>query len=353
MKTAEADVGPVVAEGGKSSARSLMSGRAPLPIALVITLALFWGLGYWNGASTTSLLSLTIWGVMLGGIISLGAIGLTLVYGVIKFPNFAHGELVTLGAYFAFVIAPFLPASEPLRPFSFGSELIIAMILAMPATALVALAVDRVLFRPLRNRGASLVLFAMASLAGAFFLRSCIYLIWGSNFHFYYPGRSNPVLHLGAGLRVQADQIFVLIVAIILVALTWFLLARTRMGKAMRATANNPDLAQVRGINTERVIAATWILGASLAAAGGVMYGLASQLRPEMGWVLLLPMFAAAILGGIGSPVGAIVGAIIIGIAWQVSASFLDPTYGPAVAFILLVIVLILQPNGLFGEKGA
>ena len=140
--------------------------------------------------------------------------------------------------------------------------------------------------------------------------------------------------------------------ALLLVVLTWLLLERTRMGKAMRATANNPDLAQVRGINTERVIAWTWILGASLAAAGGVMYGLASQLRPEMGWTLLLPMFAAAILGGIGNPIGAVVGAIIIGIAQQVSASFLDPAYGPAVAFVLLVIVLVLRPNGLFGREG-
>jgi branched-chain amino acid transport system permease protein/neutral amino acid transport system permease protein len=124
------------------------------------------------------------------------------------------------------------------------------------------------------------------------------------------------------------------------------------MGKAMRATANNPDLAQVRGINTERVIAWTWILGASLAAAGGVMYGLASQLRPEMGFWLLLPMFAAAIVGGLGSPIGAIAGAVIIGVAQQVSSSFLNPAYGPGVAFILLVIVLVLQPQGLFGQGG-
>ena len=216
----------------------------------------------------------------------------------------------------------------------------------------VALGTDRVLFRPLRTRGASLVLFAMASLAGAFFLRSVIYLIWGSDFIFYYPGRANPALNLPLGVNVQADQIFVFALTLLLVALTWLLLERTRMGKAMRATANNPDLAQVRGINTERVIAWTWILGASLAAAGGVMYALASQLRPEMGFLLLLPMFAAAILGGIGNPVGAVIGAIVIGIAQQVSASFLNPAYGPAVAFVLLVIVLVLRPNGLFGREG-
>ncbi len=333
-------------------ALAALRSRWALGLALLLTLVVFWILGQRQGASLTDLLSLTVWGVMLGGVVSLGAIGLTLVYGVLKFPNFAHGALLTLGAYGAFTIASFLPAGPPLRPFSFGWELMAALVLAMPLVSIVALAVDRVLFRPLRGREASLVLLAMASLAAAFFLRSGIYLIWGSDFLFYYPGRANPALELPLGIRIQADQIFVFVLAMILVALTWLLLERTRMGKAMRATANNPDLAQVRGINTERVIAWTWIVGASLAAAGGVMYGLASQLRPEMGFWLLLPMFAAAIMGGLGSPVGAIVGAVIIGVAQQVSSSFLNPAYGPGVAFVLLVIVLVLRPQGLIGQGG-
>jgi branched-chain amino acid transport system permease protein/neutral amino acid transport system permease protein len=123
------------------------------------------------------------------------------------------------------------------------------------------------------------------------------------------------------------------------------------MGKAMRATANNPELAQVRGINTERVIAWTWIMSGALAAAGGVMYGLASQLRPEMGFWLLLPMFAAVIMGTIGNPRGALVGAIIIGVAQQVSTAFLNPAYGPAVAFVLMVLTLLIRPQGLFGGE--
>lgn len=338
------------APGG--SALAALRSRTGLSLALALTLAIFWGLGARQGASASQLLSLTVWGVMLGGIIALGAIGLTLVYGVLRFPNFAHGELVTAGAYTAFSLMAVLPAGAALRPFSFGPELIVAMLLAIPVVCAVALAMDRVLFRPLRQRSASLVLFAMASLAGSFFVRSVIYLIWGSDFMFYYPGRANPALHLPFGVNIQADQIFVFVLALVLVALSWILLERTRMGKAMRATANNPDLAQVRGINTERVIAATWILGAALAAAGGVMYGLASQIRPEMGWTLLLPMFAGAILGGIGNPIGAVVGAIIIGVAQQVSASFLNPAYGPAVAFVLLVIVLVIRPTGLFGREG-
>lgn len=329
-----------------------LRSRTALGLALLLTLVVFWLLGQRQGASLSDLLSLTIWGVMLGGIIALGAIGLTLVYGVLKFPNFAHGELVTLGAYGAMTFVALLPVGAPMHPFSFGWELMAGLILSMPAVSLIALAVDRVLFRPLRVRVASLVLLAMASLAASFFLRSAIYLVWGSDFLFYYPGRANPAIDLPLDIRVQADQLFVFGLAVVLVILTWVLLERTRMGKAMRATANNPDLAQVRGINTERVIAWTWIVGACLAAAGGVMYGLASQLRPEMGFWLLLPMFAAAIVGGLGSPVGAIAGAIIIGVAQQVSSAFLNPAYGPGVAFILLVIVLVLQPQGLFGQGG-
>lgn len=337
----------------KARAGGLALGRRPVFAAvLFLILALFWLLGWARGSSLGDLLSLTIWGIMLGGIIALGAIGLTLVYGILKFPNFAHGALITIGAYTAFAVAQRLPAGPPLTPLSFGWELMVALVVALPVVAVVALIVDAALFRPLRKRGASLVLFAMASLAATFFLQSVIYLIWGSDFHFYYPGRPNPALELPLGIRVQADQIFVFVLALVLVALTYFLLEKTRMGKAMRATANNPDLAQVRGINTERVIAWTWIIGGALAAAGGVMYGLASQLRPEMGFFLLLPIFAAAIMGGVGSPMGALVGAVIIGIAQQVSASFLNPAYGPAVAFVLMILVLVVQPQGLFGQSG-
>lgn len=333
-------------------AGGLLRSRMGFSVILFLVLVLFWAIGLARGAQLSDLLSLTIWGVMLGGIIALGAIGLTLVYGVLKFPNFAHGELITFGAYITFVLIQFMPQGPVLRPFSFGWELMVGLLISMPIVAAIALAMDRFLFRPLRRRGASLVLFAMASLAGAFFLRSVIYLIWGSDFRFYYPGRANPALQLPFGVRVQADQIFVFVLALILVGLTYLLLEKTKMGKAMRATANNPDLAQVRGINTERVIAWTWFIGGGLAAAGGVMYALASQLRPEMGFFLLLPIFAGAIMGGVGSPVGALVGAIIIGVAQQVSASFLNPAYGPGVAFILMVLVLVVQPQGLFGKSG-
>jgi branched-chain amino acid transport system permease protein/neutral amino acid transport system permease protein len=128
-------------------------------------------------------------------------------------------------------------------------------------------------------------------------------------------------------------------------------LVKTRIGKAMRATADNPELAQIRGINTERVIAWTWAIGGGLAAAGGVMYALASQLRPDMGFALLLPMFAGVIMGTIGNAFGALVGCVVIGVAMQLTSAFMSPAYGPAVAFGLMVLTLLLRPQGLFADK--
>lgn len=331
--------------------RERLSGRAAMGTGLVLILIVMWLMGLVMGTGLQQLLSLTIWGVMLGGIIALCGMGLTLCYGVLKFPNFAHGALVTLGAYISFAVVQLMPQSAPIWRFSFGWELLVGMVIAMPITGLVAVIIDRLLYRRLRASNSALVLFAMASLGMAFFLRSVIYLLWGSDFHFFYVGRANPALHLPLGVRVQADQFFVLGLVVVLALLTYLLLAKTKVGKAMRASADNPDLAQVRGINTERIIGWTWMIGGGLAAAGGVMYGLASQLRPDMGFTLLLPIFAAVILGSIGSAFGALVGAIVIGIAMQVTSAFMSPAYGPAVAFALMVLALVVRPQGLFADK--
>ena len=333
--------------------RAALRTRTAMLVALAVVLLLLLWAAVAQDVSARRLVSLAVWGVMLGGVIGLGGIGLTLIYGVLKFPNFSHGALVTLGAYIAYTVVLAWPGQSPaLGPFSFGWDLIVGMIVAMPLVGAVALGLDRVVYRRLRRQHSPLVLFAMASLAMAFFVRSIIYLVWGSDFHFYYQGRPNPAIDFPFGVRVQADALFILGLAFALVAAVYLLLARTKMGKAMRATANNPELAQIRGINTERVIAWSWIMSGALAAAGGVMYGLASQLRPEMGFWLLLPMFAAVIMGSIGNPRGALVGAIIIGVAQQVSTAFLSPAYGPAVAFVLMVITLLIRPQGLFGGSG-
>jgi branched-chain amino acid transport system permease protein/neutral amino acid transport system permease protein len=188
----------------------------------------------------------------------------------------------------------------------------------------------------------------MASLGMAFILRSLIYIIWGPQFLFY-TQELRPAWELPLEVRLRPDQLFIVVLALVFVGLLYLFLQRTKLGKAMRATADNPQLAWICGIDTQRVTAWTWLLGAALAAAAGVLYGIDAQLRPDMGWSFLLPLFAAVILGGIGSPVGALVGGLILGVVQQVSTAFLLPTYKPAMAFLVLIILLLARPRGLFG----
>ena len=151
-------------------------------------------------------------------------------------------------------------------------------------------------------------------------------------------------------VRIPPDDIFIAIVAIILVVGVYLVLTRTKMGKAMRATADNPELALVSGINTQRVIRWTWGMGAVLAATAGVLLAVfQAQLLPIMGWKFLIPLFAAVILGGIGNPYGALVGAFVIGVTSEVSTQWINPGYKPAVAFAIMIGMLLVRPRGIFG----
>ncbi len=297
---------------------------------------------------------LIVYGILLGSIIALGAIGLTLIYGILRFANFAHGDLMAVGAYVVlFVVAWLFPhlgiKAAPWSPLSFGWPMLVGLVAALPVTGALAVAIDRVLYRPMRARRVSPVMLAMASLAMALVLRSLIYVLWGPEFVFYTTAL-RPAWQLPLGIRIKPDQLFIFGLAALLVVLLHLFLQRTRMGRAMRATADNPQLALVSGIDVDRVVTWTWMLGAGLAAAAGALYGIDSQLRPDMGHNFLLVFFAAVILGGIGSPAGALAGGLILGIAQQVSTAFILPTYKPAVAFLLMIGILLVRPRGLFGE---
>ncbi len=334
--------------------RALMASRLGGAILLLMVFAIILVATLVKDVPTQQLVSLTVRGLMLGGIIALGAIGLTLISGVLKMANFAHGDFMSLGAYMALLAIALLPTGQPMGPFSFGPEFLAALLFAMLAVGFVAWLFDRYIYRRLRARRTMSVVIAMASLGVALLVRSIIYISWGGDFSFYYAGRARPATaELFMGIRVRPDQLFILGLAVVFIILIWFVLERTRLGKAMRATADNPDLARISGINTDRVVMWTWFIGGALAGASGVMYGLDAQLRPEMGWFLLLPLFASVILGTLGNPYGALVGALVIGVAWQVSSAFLNPAYGPAVAFVVMIIVLLFRPQGLFGKAGS
>ena len=300
------------------------------------------------------MLELTVYGIVFGSIISIGAIGLSLVFGIIRFANFAHGDLMTTGAYVALFMVTWALAWIPDTNFgqlSFGWRMLIAFPVAMFVVACVAIALDRILYEKLRRKKSSPVIMAMSSLGAAFILRMLILIFWGADSLFYQPGVLRPALQLPLGVKIRPDQILILVTVFGLVALLHLFLQKTKLGKAMRATADNMELALVSGIDTERVIIMTWGIGGALAAAGGILYGIDVQLHPYMGWNFLIPLFAATILGTIGNIYGALVGGLVIGIAQQVSTAFIMPTYKPAVAFILMILILLVRPKGIFGGK--
>jgi len=306
------------------------------------------------GLSPVIKMNLLVNGVFLGSVIALGAIGLTLVYGILNLGNFAHGDYMAVVAYVTFLLVEsLLPAigieGAGLGPFTFGYPILIALPIAAATVATGAMALDVLVYRKLRDRGASAALLMMASLGVAIALRGLVQLIWSGDTQ-HYPRESRQVYHLPMDVRIPPDSLFIAIVAVVLVLGVYVLLTHTRMGKAMRATADNPTLALVTGINTKHVIWWTWGIGGALAAIAGVLLAvLQAQLLPIMGWKFLIPLFSAAILGGIGNPYGALVGALAIGVSMEVSTQWVNPSYKPAVAFAIMIVMLLARPRGLFG----
>jgi branched-chain amino acid transport system permease protein/neutral amino acid transport system permease protein len=300
------------------------------------------------------MIELTFYGIVFGSIIALGAIGLTLVFGIIRFANFAHGDLMSTGAFFALfmttVVLPWLGIPDTnFGSLSFGWRMLIAFPVSMVVVGGIAIVLDRILYKKLRAQKSHAVILAMSSLGAAFILRMLILILWGADTIVYRPGLLRPAIELPFGIKMRPDQMLILILVFILVGSLHLYLQKTKMGKAMRATADNMDLALVSGIDTERVIILTWGIGGALAAAGGILYGIDVVLHPYMGWNFLIPLFAATILGTIGNMWGALVGGLVIGIVQQLSTAFLLPTYKPAVAFMAMILILVIRPKGIFG----
>ncbi len=281
---------------------------------------------------------------MLGTIYAMGAIGVSLIFGILRFAHFAHGDMMTLGAYLAL---PFV--------LGLGWSPYLALPMAMIGAAICAVAIDRLFYKPLRDKPTIILL--VASFGIALMLRSVIQFIWGPLGQVYEKGFQKPLRldFLLDGLRIQERHIYMVLLAAFLVVLLHLFLTRTKNGKAMRALSDDPELARVSGINTEYIVMWTWVLGASLAGAGGVLLGMDTQINTLMGWNMLLPVFAAAILGGIGKPYGAIAGGLVIGMAEELSAypiigdtALLSPTYKSGVAFAIMVAMLLWRPSGLF-----
>ena len=293
-------------------------------------------------------------GLIAGALIGLGAIGVTLTYSILRFANFAHGEFVSFGAYATLLLAAvigafFAGADQSIGPFSFGWGIILAGVAAMALTGALALGMDYLLFGRLRDKGAAITT-VMASFGASMALRSLLEFAFTSR-PAYFSRDLQIALPIGLGIRVTPDQIALLAMTAALMIGVHLLLTRTQIGRAMRAVSENPALARVAGVNVAGVIRAAWLIGGALACAAGVMLGLLVQIRPFMGFDLLLPMFAAAILGGIGSVPGALAGALIVGVSEAATVQMIGAEWRAAVAFLLLIGVLLVKPTGLFGRS--
>jgi branched-subunit amino acid ABC-type transport system permease component len=327
-------------------------------------------LGLWAAITMRPLL---VAGVVAGAVLSLGALGLTITYGVFRFADLSYGLSIMLGAYLtlffytgrirrsaleigdAIVPANFgnLPhATAQIGDFSFGYGFFLAILAAAVVMILILLFIDWAVyarFRRRRKTGGVLSL-TIVSFGLAYITIGVINALWGTfprsltgGFH---PARTYPL-----GIAIKSDELFMLAGAATLTAVAYIVIFRTTTGKAMRALADNPSLAQASGIDIEKTVRLTWALVAILATVAGALIALQSQLNPQLGLAILLPLFAAAAVGGLGNPLGALVGGITVGIAEDLSVAFISPTYKIGVAFAILAAVLLFKPTGLLGTR--
>jgi neutral amino acid transport system permease protein len=310
----------------------------PWMVAVLIIAAIFLALVITNGLHAVAQTGLN--GLSLGSIYALGAVGLTLVYGILKLVNFAHGDFLTFGAYMAYLVNV-----------TWGMPLVIGVFWAMIATAGLGLLLERVLWRPMRAKHAGFLQLILMTIGLAFLLRAIIQWFWSTDVRVLDVDSTSTVDFLG--LRIGQTQLIVVIVGIVVLVGIGLMLRLTLIGKRMRALSDDLELAETAGIDTGRVITYTWIFSGVLAGLAGVLAAAITDLKPEMGFELLLPIFAAVILGGIGDAFGALAAGMVIGVMTEWSTLVIDARWKTAVGFVVLIVVLILRPQGIFGKAKA
>jgi len=325
-----------------------------------------------TGAVATSTFGTFLWeGIVFGMAIGLAGIGLAMTYSILQFANFAHGDLITSGAFVGwsvvFVVVGLGEAAMETLVLVGGPEsvigdleialtetplgLFVGFVVAIGVTAALALAIDRVVFRPMREQSGIAKLIASVGVALA--LRHIIQFVYQPSTPsvVYPPAVPSTEIGLGDGaVTVSAHQVALVVVALVLMAAVHVLLQYTKFGKAMRAMSDNEDLARVTGIPTERVVTHTWLIGGALTGAAGFLLALEQGfLELTLGWDILLVIFAAVILGGIGSIYGAIAGGLTIGVVSQVSIVWIPAEFTQVAAFVIMITVLLVRPSGIFG----
>jgi branched-chain amino acid transport system permease protein len=278
-------------------------------------------------------------GIRFGLLIAMAAVGLSLIFGTTGLTNFAHGELVTIGA----VAAYFINVSG-------GVPLIPAALIAMVVGAAVGALNELALWRPLRRRGTGLVAALVVSIGLSLLLRYLVQIVYGGRSSPYQGAGGGQVVDYGLFRMTNADLVSIIISVVVLV-LVALMLQRTKIGKAMRAVSDNRDLAASSGIDVDRVILVVWMMGGALAALGGVLLGLSDQVQWDMGFRLLLLMFAGVTLGGLGTAYGALVGSLVVGVFVQMSTLFIPNDVKYVGGLLLLIVVLVIRPQGILGSR--
>jgi neutral amino acid transport system permease protein len=320
--------------GSLRRVRGAFSER-PATTAFGILLAIFIALVIVKGLHDVAQTSLT--GLTTGSIYALGAVGLTLVYGILKLTNFAHGDFLTFGAYMAYLVNVEL-----------GVPLIFGIIFAMIATALLGVAFEKALWGPMRARKAGLLQLLLISIGLAFVIRSVIQFIWSTDDRKLDVDITSTVKFLG--LQIGRTELIVLATGVAVLVGVGLVLRYSLLGKRMRALSDDLELAETAGIDTSRIILYTWLFAGALAGLAGVLDGALYQLKPEFGFALLLPIFAAVVMGGIGDAFGALAGGMVLGLITELSTLVVDAQWKLTFGFAALVIVLILRPQGIFGS---
>jgi neutral amino acid transport system permease protein len=291
------------------------------------------------GGGTIRAVQLLVDGIRFGLLIAMAAVGLSLIFGTTGLTNFAHGELVTIGAVAAWYIN--VQGGVPLIP---------ATILAMVVGAAVGALNELGLWRPLRRRGTGLIAALVVSIGLSLVLRYLIQVVYGGRSSPYVGYQGGRAVDYGIFTMTNADlaSVIISVVVLILVAL---MLQRTKIGKAMRAVSDNRDLAASSGIDVNRVILVVWMMGGALAALGGVLLGLSDQVQWDMGFRLLLLMFAGVTLGGLGTAYGALVGSLIVGVFVQMSTLVIPNDVKYVGGLLLLIVILVIRPQGILGSR--
>jgi branched-chain amino acid transport system permease protein len=282
-------------------------------------------------------------GISLGSIYALIALGYTMVYGVLRLINFAHGDVYMVGAYVGYYLSRKLKGAEPSL---FGA--LAVMLGAMLVCAILGVIIERFAYRPVR-RAARLTLLITA-IGVSLFIENGAQLVFGPDPKFF-PSLAPRADFLVGGVRLTSEQLTVIALSFLLMILLRFFILKTRTGKAMRAVSFNLDAAKLMGISTDRIIAITFGLGSALAAAAGVLIGMQiPKIDPLMGINYGLKAFVAAVLGGIGNVPGAVLGGLLIGTSEVMVVGYLSSTYRDAIAFGILILVLLLRPQGILGR---